>query len=52
VQFDEHHDEQPGLPGRKPSPKLQAKRRQAVIQKMWKQFSISKWARAHPLLCL
>ncbi len=39
VQLDEHHDEQDGLPGRKPSAKLQAKRRQAVIHKMWKRES-------------
>jgi predicted MPP superfamily phosphohydrolase len=39
AQFDEHHDEQDGLPGRKPSAKLQAKRRHQVIQKMWKRES-------------
>ncbi len=39
AQFDEHHDEQIPLPGRKPSPGLQAKRRHAVNQKMWKRES-------------
>jgi predicted MPP superfamily phosphohydrolase len=35
--LDEHHDEQPPLPGRKPSPELVAKRRAAVAKKMWKR---------------
>lgn len=34
---DEHHDEQPPLPGRKPSPSLVAKRQEAVHKKMWKR---------------
>lgn len=35
--IDEHHDEQPALPGRKPSPALVEKRRAAVAEKMWKR---------------
>lgn len=31
--FDEHHEEQPALPGRKPSEKLQRKRAAAVLKK-------------------
>lgn len=37
--FDEHHEEQPPLPGRKPSPALVEKRRAAVAKKMWKRES-------------
>lgn len=35
--FDEHHDEQPALRGRKPSPTLVDKRRHAVHLKMYKR---------------
>jgi predicted MPP superfamily phosphohydrolase len=35
--FPEHHDEQPPLAGRKPSPKLVDKRKAAVILKMYKR---------------
>ncbi len=31
--FDEHHQEQPALPGRKPSPRVQTKRAAAVVKK-------------------
>ncbi len=37
--LEEHHDEQPPLPGRKPSPALVEKRRAAVAKKMWKRES-------------
>ncbi|GAB4213113.1 MAG: hypothetical protein OHK0013_36650 [Sandaracinaceae bacterium] len=33
----EHHEEQPALKGRKPSPELTEKRRAAVHRKMWKR---------------
>jgi predicted MPP superfamily phosphohydrolase len=33
--FDEHHDEQPALEGRKPSPQLTAKRQEYVNKRMW-----------------
>jgi predicted MPP superfamily phosphohydrolase len=36
-ELDEHHDEQPPLPGRKPSAELMAKRKAAVHKKMWKR---------------
>ena len=35
--FDEHHGEQAALEGRKPSPELVAKRKAAVLKKMWKR---------------
>jgi hypothetical protein len=31
--FDEHHAEQPPLPGRKPSPEVMAKRAEKVVKK-------------------
>jgi len=37
--LEEHHQEQPPLPGRKPSPALVAKRNAAVHKKMWKRES-------------